>query len=451
MKIVVLDDDPTGSQTVHGCLLLLSWEVSLLRKGLRDPSPFLFVIANTRALMPEEALSRNRLICNSLKKAMAAEGIKQRDLIFVSRGDSTLRGHGFLEPKVIAEELGPFDATIHVPAFLEGGRTTIDGVHLLNGQPVHNTVFARDRLFGYSTSDLAAWLEEKSNGAIPQQSVVRISLEQLDDASTSSAGQKRLEEWLSKLRDNKHVIVDAEYSHQLDALGTAVRKLMGHKKFLFRSAASLLNGLSKKRSRLLSKEYLRELRARDSSGHPLPGIIMVGSHVSLADAQIRRLLETPNCEGLELSVRDIARCLDQACARDQLLSDLKKQYLDQVIKILDMGKTPVLYTTRGEVVFSSMELRMVFGQKIAEFMGHLAGILAPKIGYLISKGGITTLTLLSQGLELSSVYLEGQILPGLSLVMPSEDKLHNLPVVTFPGNLGGPETLFEAWLLIDSL
>ena len=42
MKIVVIDDDPTGSQTVHSCPLLLRWDVDSLRRGLRHPSPLLF-------------------------------------------------------------------------------------------------------------------------------------------------------------------------------------------------------------------------------------------------------------------------------------------------------------------------------------------------------------------------------------------------------------------------
>ena len=78
--------------------------------------------------------------------------------LVVSRGDSTLRGHFPLEVDVINEELGPFDATLLVPAFLEGGRTTVDGVHRLHGQPVHETALARDRLFGYISSDLPAWV-----------------------------------------------------------------------------------------------------------------------------------------------------------------------------------------------------------------------------------------------------------------------------------------------------
>ena len=158
-KIVVIDDDPTGSQTVHSCPLLLRWDVQTLRQGLRHPSPLLFVLANTRALLPEAAAARNREIVASLEQALAAEGINDQQLLLVSRGDSTLRGHGVLEPAVLAEELGDrfsaVHATLHVPAFLPGGRTTVDGVHLLHGQPVHTTPFARDRSFGFSTSCLA--------------------------------------------------------------------------------------------------------------------------------------------------------------------------------------------------------------------------------------------------------------------------------------------------------
>ena len=95
LKIVVIDDDPTGSQTVHGCPLLLRWDAASLAQGLRQPSPLLFLLANTRALDPEQARQRVREICRALGPALAAaqaEGVIDGWLL-VSRGDSTLRGH----------------------------------------------------------------------------------------------------------------------------------------------------------------------------------------------------------------------------------------------------------------------------------------------------------------------------------------------------------------------
>ena len=86
--------------------------------------------------------------------------------IVVSRSDSTLRGHYPVETDIIAEELGPFDAHFMVPAFFEAGRFTRDSVHYLvvDGKPVpvHETEFARDSVFGFSTAFLPDYVEEKT-------------------------------------------------------------------------------------------------------------------------------------------------------------------------------------------------------------------------------------------------------------------------------------------------
>ena len=204
LKIVVIDDDPTGSQTVHGCPLLLRWDGEALAAGLAHPSPLLFLLANTRALAPEAAAERVRGICGALRPALerAVAAGRIGGWLLVSRGDSTLRGHFPLEVEVIAAELGPFDATLLVPAFLEGGRTTVDGVHLLQGRPVHRSPFARDGLFGYSTSFLPDWVAQKSGGRIPAEAVDRIGREELDGGGAELTGH------LARLEGNVCVVVD---------------------------------------------------------------------------------------------------------------------------------------------------------------------------------------------------------------------------------------------------
>ena len=99
-KIIVLDDDPTGSQTVHSCLLLMQWDVETLRLGLRDEVPIFFVLTNTRALTPQKAAEVTREVCHNLKIAIEAEKIA--DFLIVSRSDSTLRGQYPIETEVIA-------------------------------------------------------------------------------------------------------------------------------------------------------------------------------------------------------------------------------------------------------------------------------------------------------------------------------------------------------------
>jgi uncharacterized protein YgbK (DUF1537 family) len=456
LKIVVLDDDPTGSQTVHGCPLLLRWDRETLAAGLAHPSPLLFLLANTRALAPAEAAERVREICRALRPALEAAQAAGRigGWLLVSRGDSTLRGHFPLEVEVIATELGPFDATLLVPAFLEGERTTVDGIHLLQGRPVHESAFARDGLFAYRTSYLPDWVAQKSGGRIPAAAVDRIGRRELE------AGGAELIGHLARLEGNVCVAVDGCSRRQLAALATAVRALAAPgggvnpngrgrpRRFLFQSAASLIQALAGLPPQPLSPAALAGLRRR-AGDRPLPGLVLVGSHVPLADRQLERLLDEPGCVGVELEVARVQRLLEGP-EPGLLLASLEQAWRRRLAAVLAEGRTPVLFTSRGEARCRHAEERRALGRALAGTMARLAAGMAPQLGYLISKGGITTQTLLAEGLALTVVALQGQLLPGLSLVLagpppPPTGGAAPLPVLTFPGNLGDDGTLREAW------
>ena len=444
-KVIVIDDDPTGSQTVHSAPLLLRWDPDSLRRGLRHPSALVFVLANTRALEPEAARERVREICRELRLVLAeleAAGELDRWLV-VSRGDSTLRGHFPLEVDVIAEELGPFDATLLVPAFLPGGRTTRGGVHYLHGEPVHTTDFARDRLFGFSSSFLPEWVAEKTGGVIPAEAVERLDLAELDGFAADL--QARVDSFSAQ----RFVAVDAERPEQLEALGEAVWR--SERRLLFQSAASLINGLVPLPPQPLDCSGLAVLRRCGASGKRLPVLVVVGSHVPLADQQLEQLLKEPACEGVEISVTKLARVLESPMA-PELIRSLEQSWLAQLQAALDQGRTPVLFSSRGELVCSSSEERRRFGLALAALVARLAAALAPQLGLIISKGGITTHSLLADGLDLDAVELQGQLLPGLSVVLtPADTRVPGLPVITFPGNLGDATGLRSAWRLMEQL
>ena len=237
-KIIVLDDDPTGSQTVHSCLLLTRWDEETLRLGLRDKSPIFFILTNTRSLPSEKAASVTREVCQNLKKAIAAEAIE--DFLIVSRSDSTLRGHYPIETDAIAEELGPFDAHFLIPAFFEGGRITRHSVHYLMVNsvetPVHETEFAKDSVFAYSHSYLPDYVEEKTKGRIKADNVDRILLADMRYGSLDR---------LMEMSDNQCAVVDGESQADLDTFAKHILDAASQgKKFLFRSAASILTSLA---------------------------------------------------------------------------------------------------------------------------------------------------------------------------------------------------------------
>ena len=226
----------------------------------------------------------------------------------------------------------------------------------------------------------------------------------------------------------------------------ALRQLQaaGGPRFLFQSAASLLNGLADLPPQPLGPAQLAALRRGDADGRPMPGLVLVGSHVPLSDLQLERLLAEPACRGVELPV--------EACLESGLPPQEEAQLLEHLRAVLAAGRTAVLYTSRGERRSGGGAARRQLGERLAAAMARLAAGLAAELGYLISKGGITSHTLLADGLGLAMLELRGQLLPGLSLVLPAETggPVAGLPVLTFPGNLGEANTLVEAWRWMET-
>ena len=451
MRIVVLDDDPTGSQTVHSCPLLLSWDISTLRDGIRNHPNLLFILANTRALTENKLTERIEIIANNLKEALRLEGINFSDLLFISRGDSTLRGHGFLEPKLISNELGPFDAVFHIPAFFEGGRKTLNGIHFLNDTPIHKTIFSKDPRFGFSTSNLTEWLFNKSSGELLPNKILRITIDMLNVSKTNIFNDRKneLQEFLCNLNQDNHVIVDAISQEHLQILVNNLRSLKLKKNFLFRSAASFINAISGVTSKIISSKEIHYLKAKDSFGNCKPGIVIVGSYVDLSGSQLELLLRQKSCKGLELSASKFESILLRSSS-DMLLNKMKSELISKGKEILLENYSLVLYTSR-EIVSLTSELKQVnFEISLAKFMASISKELSFYAGFYISKGGTTTNTFLVDGLRAKSVYLHGQIMPGLSLVYAKSGK-NSFPVVTFPGNLGNNEMLLQAYGIMTSI
>ena len=431
-KLIVIDDDPTGSQTVHSCPLLLSWRVETLVEGLQHPAKVLFILANTRALPHRDAEARLREVCGNLRQALNRLNLKDWQL--VSRGDSTLRGHFPLDAQVLSQELGPFAVLFLLPAFLPGGRTTVGGRHFLHGQPVHRSSYARDSRFAYGTSSLAAWVEQKSGGRIPQRTVTAIHW-----GDKAGPGQRLSR--LASLPPGAVVTVDASEPEHLRRFGQLMqqRRRQGHRDLCW-GAASLINALVDPGPQTLSHGDWAGLRRRDERG-PQPGVILVGSHQPGADRQLAQLLTAPSVQGLEIPVehprqttapphRALAAALGQALHRER--------------------RTVVLYTGRGERLRGDGAGQLVLARTIAQLQETLLAPLRSSLGYVISKGGSTSDTLLRHGLGLDRVLLRGQVMPGISLVQPLTPRGQaGLPVICVPGNMGADETLLDLHRLME--
>lgn len=438
-KIIVLDDDPTGSQTVHSCLLLMQWDVETLRLGLRDSAPIFFILTNTRSLTPDHARTITREVCQNLRQAIELEQVK--DFLVVSRSDSTLRGHYPVETDAIADELGPFDAHFLVPAFFEGGRTTINSIHYLNvngiDTPVHQTEFANDSVFHYSHSYLPDYVEEKTAGRIKASQVDRFILQDI------RAG---VIDRLKALTNNQCACVDGSVQSDLDRFAADVlTAAQSGKRFLFRSAASILTALAK-----LPPQPIAPNEMATYVRFGKPGAVLVGSHVAKTTEQLKELLKVPGAIGIEVEIQRLVQAPTVTSAEfQQMLAEI----VEKTATIHTAGQTSVIYTSREELTFKDAETRLRFGECVSTLLMEILKQLPSTLGFLISKGGITSNDTLSQGLSLRTVRLLGQVSPGVSMVCTekSHPQFPELPVVLFPGNVGDPLALATVYRRLSEM
>lgn len=439
LKIIVLDDDPTGSQTVHSCLLLTQWTVPLLKQAILDPAPLFFILTNTRSLDADTAARLTREVCQALKIALQelAQAGQPIQPLLVSRSDSTLRGHYPVETDVMAEELGPFAAHFLIPAFFEGGRVTRYSTHYLrigsDWVPTHQTEFARDSVFGYSTAYLPDFVAEKTKGRISTRQVERFLLPEI-----RQEGPELLKRLLA-LKDNVCCVVDAEIPKDLERFAAVLKAAIQQgQRFLLRSAASILTALAQLPPQPVAAVAMASLVRQGN-----PGAILVGSHVPTTTRQLEHLWQQTGLVALEVPVDDMVAQPETTVAA---LSA-------QAASAHAQGFTIVFYTSRGERTFHNTAERLKFGQQLSRGLMALVQQLPPTLGFLISKGGITSNDVLSQGLALAAARVVGQIHPGCSVVVCPADhpRFPGLPVVIFPGNVGNTDTLSLIYQRLRSL
>jgi uncharacterized protein YgbK (DUF1537 family) len=163
--------------------------------------------------------------------------------------------------------------------------------------------------------------------------------------------------------------------------------------------------------------------------------------------QLEQLLQETDIVGIEV---DVAQLLDNSLEQP---GKLLTQTLEKVYASHDAGKTPVVYTSRQELVFADVQTRLQFGVDVSALLMDIVRGLPADIGFLISKGGITSNDVLSTGLALTSARILGQVLAGCSMVLTGADhpQFPNLPIVLFPGNVGDTDALATTYRRLRGL
>jgi uncharacterized protein YgbK (DUF1537 family) len=427
-KVVVLDDDPTGTQTVHGIPVLTEWSVDSIRAELANELPAFYILTNSRSLPLGQAQRLNAEIARNL---VAAAGSTYQFAV-VSRSDSTLRGHFPGEVEALAEALGgDFDAWLIVPFFLEGGRYTINDIHYVaEGEqlvPAGETEFAHDSAFGYRASNLREWVAEKTGGHIPVETVASISIEDI-----RRGGPERVTERLAGLAKGSICGINIASMRDLEVFvqGLLAAEANG-RRFLYRTAASFVQVRAGLRPRpILTKT---DLNLPETGG----GLVVVGSYVPRTTGQVNGLLSQPELlTSVEIRVEAL---LDEAYWQGEI-----ERVAGQANQTLRQNQDVMIYTSRKLITAAEAEASLAIGQRISEGLIALVKKISVRPRYLLAKGGITSSDVATKGLGIKRAMVPGQILPGVPVWQAGpESRYPGLTYIVFPGNVGGPEAMVE--------
>lgn len=421
--IIVLDDDPTGTQTVNSLPVITDWSIELLTSEREKQTPIFFILTNSRAFIASKAEKIAIEIGENIAQVF-------NEYWLISRGDSTLRGHYPIETNALAKGCG-YDTdflTIICPAFFEGKRYTKNDIHFLLENnietPVSESPYALDSTFGYKNSNLREWVKEKTKGKINDSQIDSISLELLDKKNDAELAKK-----IENPATNA-LIINAVNKEQLDYFSEQAK--YSKRQIIFRTGASFVASFGNIEPKpLLTKSNF-------NFNQKSPVLIVVGSHTPKTNDQLIALLSS-NITSKEFDVEQFML----------LKEDYIESFSKNINEILNTGNDLVIYTSRRLLKDSTAEKDLLLSVSISKSLVEIVNNIVIQLRVIIAKGGITSSDIATDALNIKRAQVLGQILPGVPVWLTGdESKFPGSAFIIFPGNVGEKDDLLKAYLTL---
>ncbi len=429
LTVIVLDDDPTGTQTISNVPVITNWDEKEIENELKSGTPLFYILTNSRSLNHGEA---NRLAHEIGRNINNASNKTNRKTLVISRSDSTLRGHYPNEVDALGESLGIKNAPhILIPAFFEGGRVTIEDVHYVRDGnhliPAGETPFAKDFSFGYKSSNLKDYVEEKTQGRIKALQVISISINEL-----RINGPVYVSSVLKRLQNGQVCVINAAAQSDLDVFTTGFYMALkqGFKQILFRTAASIVPSLAGLPVNLpIGKQQINY----EGQG----GVLAVGSYVPMTSRQLDFLKKNFPVEYIEIQAKKLFN--------DAGFQSETKRVSDRINSNLKNNRVVVFYTSRKIIKGKTAEDNLRIINLISAGIVEIVKKITVRPGFFIAKGGITASDILTKSFNVRKAHVLGQIIPGVPVWQLNDCKsFPDLIYMPFPGNLGGDEAVYNA-------
>jgi uncharacterized protein YgbK (DUF1537 family) len=412
--LVVLDDDPTGTQAVANVTVLLEWDAALIREALAEGSGAVHVLTNARAYPPRRARATVR---NAAAAAVAAVAGPRLAL----RGDSTLRAHLLEEYLAVCEAAfdGGTPPLLLVPALPAAGRVTLGGIHLLERDgrriPLHETEYARDGAFAYGDARLLQWAEDRSGGYFRRAEGREIPLTRLRTEGPAAVAEALLD--LGTRRGAAVCVPDAE---TVDDLGLIARGLAdaeaGGAEILVRSAPTFVGVVA------------GNLATAPAAVPTAPGglLVICGSYVPTTTRQLAALVAAYPASLVEVDA--------VALASERPSTEIARAGREATQRLAHGGLAVVATPRerrRGTRSFAA-------GERIAANLSRVLHALDRTPRVVVAKGGITSAFIARVGLRARSARCLGPLVDGVALW-----RVDGTSLAVFPGNVGSDGALLD--------
>ncbi len=385
MHVAIIADDLTGAADTG---------VQLARAGYRTAVAF-----GDAPIPPAEDLDAVALDTDSrampagfaAKRVLeAARAVRDARIVY-KKLDSTLRGPIAAELAAALESTGR-DRAVVAPAFPSAGRTTVEGVQLVRGVPVHETEAKDDPRTPVREGHIPTLL----GASFP--SVGSLSFEELVDPAAVRRG----------LDGSTCVVADATREEDLEAL---VRAVADPSEVLWAGSAGL--------ALALANVYPGpHAGTTPSSPAPVRGVlVVVGSLSGVARGQLRSLSEGYGCRAAPVS--------GEPGALEEVLGLAREGLVEGACVAVHSAEERDPSGAAGSIV-----------EALAEVVAGLSE--GGLIDALVLTGGETAIGV-GRRLGAVGIRLEGEVEPGIpvgTLIGPSPYR-----VVTKAGGFGGPDTL----------
>lgn len=431
---VVIDDDPTGTQSVSNVPVLLQWSVDDIEWALNTGARAVYVMTNSRSLSEADAELVTREV---VTHALQAAGRLNKVVDFVSRSDSTLRGHFPLEPRVITslmEEHGyGVQGTLVLPAFPAAGRVTLNSTHYArvaddDYQPVADTEFARDATFGYRSSDLIDWVSEKAKATIGRDSISALTIDDI------RLGPEKVADFLRSQAPGNVIVCDSVVEQDIQVIAHALRKLSSENlRYVCRVGPPFVRALIGQQPAppLQSEQLQRMFNASGSA----KGLVVVGSHTTVTSDQLRHLINAGDVQHLTLDVTAVIEATARSAVKDDLAQRVSQALRDSSV---------VLSTSRQVLRSADPDESLRIARSVSHALCEIVQrtLLLQPAAWVVAKGGITSSDIASRALRITRARVLGTLLPGLVSVWEAQSgPASGMPYVVFPGNVGQEDSL----------